>query len=72
MDILILALSAIIGGADNWEDVEEFGQAKEAWFRTILELPNGIPSHETFRLVFGKLDAVAFQHSFVNWVRGVS
>ena len=48
LDILVIAICAAICGADNWEDVAAFGEAKLAWFKTSLELPNGIPSHDTF------------------------
>jgi len=48
IDILVIAICAIICGADSWVAVAEFGKAKEQWFRTFLELPNGIPSHDTF------------------------
>ncbi len=48
LDILVIAICAIICGADSWVAVAEFGRAKEHWFRTFLELPNGIPSHDTF------------------------
>ena len=46
--IITIALCAVICGADTWVDVEEFGKAKRAWFETFLDLPNGIPSHDTF------------------------
>jgi hypothetical protein len=71
MNILVLAICAIIGGADNWEDVEEFGNAKIEWFKTFLELPPGIPSHDTFGWVFARLNPEAFRQGFVNWVAGV-
>jgi len=48
IDILVIAICAVIAGADNWEDVEEFGKARLEWFQTFLDLPNGIPSHDTF------------------------
>lgn len=64
VDILVIAIRAVIGGADGWTDVETFGKAKEAWFRTFLELPNGIPSHDTFGRVFARLDPKAFAASF--------
>ena len=70
-NILVLAICAIIGGADNWEDVEEFGKAKIEWFKSILDLPNGIPSHDTFGRVFARLDPEGFRRGFVNWVAGV-
>jgi predicted transposase YbfD/YdcC len=72
VDILVIAICAVIAGADNWEDVEEFGQARLEWFTTFLELPNGIPSHDTFNRVFARLDPEQFQACFLRWVRAVS
>ena len=72
LDILVIAICAVICGADDWEEVELFGEAKEAWFKTFLELPNGIPSHDTFWRVFAKLDPQQFQQSFVSWISSVS
>jgi predicted transposase YbfD/YdcC len=72
LDILVIAICAAICGADNWEEVALFGRAKEAWFKTFLELPNGIPSHDTFWRVFAKLDPQQFQQSFVSWISSVS
>jgi DDE_Tnp_1-associated len=61
---VIIAICAIIGGADGWEDIEAFGVAKAAWFRTFLTLENGIPSHDTFRRLFARLDPQHFQLKF--------
>ncbi len=72
IDILVIAICAIIAGADNWEDVEEFGKARLEWFRTFLELPNGIPSHDTFTRVFARLDPQQFQACFLRWIAAVS
>ncbi len=71
LDILVIAICASICGADTWTDVELFGQAKERWFRTFLELPHGIPSHDTFSRVFALIDAEQFQESFRNWIAAV-
>lgn len=62
----------MIAGADNWEDVEEFGKARIEWFRTFLKLPNGIPSHDTFTRVFARLDPEQFQACFMRWMTAVS
>ena len=51
VDILVIATCAVIGGADGWEEVAEYGRAKEDFFQRFLELPNGIPSHDTFERV---------------------
>src|SRR4051794_31432986 len=71
VDILTIALCAVICGADDWVEVETFGRAKEAWLRTFLELPGGIPSHDTFGRAFARLDPEEFRRRFVNWVRAV-
>lgn len=71
-DILVIALSAVLAGARSWEGIAEFGRSKDAWLRSLgLQLPNGIPSHDTFSRVFGDLDPVAFQASFTSWINGV-
>jgi predicted transposase YbfD/YdcC len=71
LDIITIALCAIICGCDGWEQVEDFGEAKYEWFKTFLELPHGIPSHDTFGRVFSAIDPVEFQESFVNWMRAI-
>lgn len=72
MDIISIAIRAVICGAEGWSDVELFGRAKRRWLERFLKLPNGIPSHDTFGRVFSLIDAVQFQRCFVDWVRGVS
>jgi predicted transposase YbfD/YdcC len=71
LDIIAIAVCGVIGGADGWVDVALFGRSKEAWLRTFLELPNGIPSHDTFGRVFSLLDPIAFQEAFQAWVRAI-
>jgi len=71
-DILVIALSAVLAGARSWEAIAEFGRSKEQWLRELgLELPHGIPSHDTFNRVFADLDPAAFQASFTSWINGV-
>jgi predicted transposase YbfD/YdcC len=71
-DIIIIAICAVICGADSWVEIEEFGKAKMDWFRTFLELPNGIPSHDTFGRVFAVLDPDQFRRGFVSWIQAIS
>ena len=67
-DILAIAICAIICGADAWTQVAKFGRCKIKWFQTFLDLPNGIPSHDTFGRVFAALDPTAFEACFMKWV----
>src|SRR5205823_1574043 len=71
LDIVTIALCAVICGADSWVDVELFGRAKEAWLRTLLPLAGGIPSHDTFGRVFARLDPERFEACFLGGVRAL-
>src|SRR6266700_1913962 len=62
----------MICGAEGWVGIEEFGKEKEQWLKTILELPNGIPSHDTFGRVFARLDPVKFEECFFQWVQSLN
>ena len=72
LDIVAIAICAVICGADSWVYVEMFGRSKEEWFRTFLDLPNGIPSHDTFGDVFSRLDPDRFQECFMEWSQAVA
>lgn len=71
-DILTIAVCAVISGADTWEDIEAYGESKESWLRSFLELPNGIPSHDTFARVIGRINPEEFQSCFVSWMATMS
>jgi predicted transposase YbfD/YdcC len=72
LDIIVIAILSVLCGADTWNDMEEFGKAKEAWLRTFLKLPGGIPSHDTFNRVFSLLDPKQLQERFIQWTRSVA
>ena len=71
LDILVIALCAVIGGADHWTEVVEFGQAKQQWFAGFFKLPNGIPSHDTFARVFRLINTEALERTCHQWLRSV-
>lgn len=68
-DMLLIALCAVVSGADSWTQVAEFGRSKCAWFNEFLELPNGIPSHDTFGRLFARIDPTGFQTFFARWIQ---
>lgn len=72
IDIVVIAVCAVIAKSDTWEEIADYGVMKEAFLRTFLELPNGIPSHDTFSRVFALLDPAAWQTCFMVWMRSVS
>lgn len=72
IDIITIAILAVICGANDWVAVAKYGQAKQAWLKTFLDLPNGIPSHDTFGDVFVRLNPEQLQSCFLSWVNSVS
>ena len=72
LDIVVIALCAVIAGAESWDDIALFGQTKADWLRQFLVLPNGIPSHDTFNRVFAALDPEQFRAGFQVWVQAVA
>jgi predicted transposase YbfD/YdcC len=71
-DILVIAILGTICGADGWTEICEFAEAKIEWLQTFLELPSGIPSHDTFGRVFSLLDSEVFETCFLSWIRSLS
>ena len=72
MDILVIALCATIGGADDWVSVVQFGKAKKEWFSTFLKLPNGIASHDTFGRVFQIIDSKVLERVCIEWLQCIA
>jgi predicted transposase YbfD/YdcC len=71
IDIITIVLCASICGAEKWNDIEMFGSTKESWFRKFLELPHGIPSHDTFARVFSLLNPDEFNRCFLSWIQEI-
>ncbi|MEH1821959.1 MAG: ISAs1 family transposase, partial [Nostoc sp.] len=71
MEIITIAVCAVICGADGWVAIETYGCAKYEWLKTFLDLPNGIPSHDTFARVFAQINPQQFQSCFLDWMKSV-
>ena len=72
IDVITIAICAVICGADSWVAIETYGKAKEKWLKRFLELPNGIPSHDTFARIFALINPEKFQDCFLSWVKSVA
>jgi len=72
IDIITIAICAVICNADSFEHIAEFGQAKYQWLKSLLELPHGIPSADTFERVFSRISPEEFKNCFVQWVQAIS
>jgi predicted transposase YbfD/YdcC len=71
-EILLIAIAAVLSGADSWNEIEDYGQAKVDWLKTFLQLPGGIPSHDTFNRVIAALDPGELEKGFVAWVSSIA
>ena len=71
IDILVIGFCSTLAGGEGFNDMELFGHSKQEWFKKFLELPNGIPSHDTFNRVFQALDPEAFLECFLHWTQGL-
>ena len=71
-DIVFVAIASIICGAESWNDMENYGKSKESWLKSFLQLPNGIPSHDTFNRVFSTLDPEELEKCFLEWIKSVA
>lgn len=72
VDIVVMAICAVIGNCDDWPDIALFAQKRLAWFQRFLKLPGGVPSHDTFERVFAALDPRAFERCCLAWLREVA
>jgi predicted transposase YbfD/YdcC len=71
-EILLIAIAAVLSGAESWNDIADYGHDKQEWLKTFLTLPGGIPSHDTFNRVFAALDPEELEKGFVAWVSSIA
>jgi hypothetical protein len=72
VDVIVIALCAVLCGAEDWQQIETFGKLRRDWLRRFLKLAHGIPSHDTFERVFDRIDPRAFQRCFQDWVAAIA
>ena len=72
VEILLIAIAAVLSGAESWNDIADYGEDKQEWLKTFLSLPSGIPSHDTFNRVFAALDPAEMEKGFATWVSSIA
>ena len=72
IDVIVITICGVVAGADTYEQIENFGQKRKRWLSKFLELPRGIPSHDTFGRIFEKINPNEFQNSFMHWIESVT
>ena len=72
LDIIIIAVTAILSGMDTWNEIEDWAYSKKEWLETFLELPGGVPSHDTINRVFQMIDPEQFHDAFFRWTKAVA
>ena len=72
IDVIMIAICGVVAGADTYEQIENFGKKRKRWLSKFLELPHGIPSHDTFGRIFEKINPTEFQNSFKLWIESVT
>ena len=70
-DILVMTVLAVVSGLEHWTQIEDFARTNEQWFKTFLDLPNGIPSHDTIGKVFSFLDPDEFERRIQKWIHAL-
>ena len=70
-DIIFIAIASVLSGVESWNEMQQYGEMKKDWLESFLELPHGIPSHDTFNRFFASLDSEVFESSFLNWVKSI-
>src|SRR5476651_117243 len=71
LDIIALTIAAVVCGAEDWYEIEEFAIVNESWFKTFLGLENGIPSHDTINRFFSNMDPTTFENCFTDWINSL-
>lgn len=72
IDVILIAICAVVAGANTYEQIENFGKKRKKWFSKFLELPCGIPSHDTFGRIFERMNPNEFQNCFKLWIESVT
>lgn len=72
INIVVIAICAVVSGAEDWQQIEAFGKNRRDWLKGFLKLPHGTPSHDTFERVFDRIDPRAFQHGLQSWVAAIA